>query len=527
MRDSRRRHLTNAAFSSVDLYAEYIAAFVISVIVARQLGPESYGTYTLLLWIASAGIVLSNNGITTGAMKFLGEVRGRWSEELANGLLFRMERGQVLSALGTAVVLALAFLLLPEDLIVDPEGRGLLWVLLPAVVFRSLYVYYFSAAKGFEDFRLAARVKLVVAPLSLLVVVGFALAEVGLAGFVYAYVLGCLLYAGVMRVALFRGRGEPPDPSPLDALGDRIRRHVKYASLIVILDLLILRQTEVFFLGLFSTPEAVGFYGLGRSLASSAVLLIPGVFTALLLPAMSRAFGEDPGVMAPRFLAATRYIVLLAVPVVMACEVFASDLIALLYGSAYGPAALVFRVAVAAGAVGVVSASASSYQLSTDRQPAVVGIMVGTALLTLVLDVLLIGAFELVGAIVAGAVGAVTLGTGLLWHAYHTLGVVPELGAHGRALAAGAVAAVPALGAHFLLPSWLAIPLGTSVLAGVYVGLTILFGAWADGDLRFLEEMADGLPFRLAGPVGGALAWLRGRRPGGVTPEAPPDGPAP
>jgi O-antigen/teichoic acid export membrane protein len=285
-----------------------------------------------------------------------------------------------------------------------------------------------------------------------------------------------------------------------------------YASAIVVLELLILRQMELLFLDRFASRDAVGVYGLGRSLASTAMLLSAGVFTGLLLPAMSRTFGEDPGLLAARFLTATRYLVILVVPVVFLCEVFAGDVIVALYGGEYGRTVLVFRVAVAASALGVISSSASSYQLGSDRQPAVVGIMALVAAVTLGLDYVLIRAFGLTGAVVAGAAGSVLLGAALLRHASRCLRVTFEVSTYARCLAAGAVAVVPALVAKAVSPVWLALPAGSALALATYAALTVLLGGWTRDELRSMCGLSQPLPVWLGRPVRTLLARAEGAR---------------
>lgn len=513
-------------FASLAVYADFAAVLAISMIVARTLGPTTFGTYTLLMWFASVGVVLANHGIATGVMKFLGEARGQEEPALARRVLGHFERMQLLSCAVVCLVLGLAVPLLSSRVTAEAEGQWLLWVVLVAVAARALFVFYVSAAKGFENFRVPARVQGVAAPIGLALVVIAAWGGATLSGFVVAYAFGALVYAVVSRVAFFRSLTASVraahgahDAAQRELPVVRIRRHVAFASVIVLLEILVLRQTEVLFLERFSTPENIAFYGIGRSLASSAMLLIPGVAAALLLPMMSRTFGADPTLLGARFLAATRYLLLLAVPVVAAGEVFAADVITALYGDAYAPAILVFRITLAASAVGAVSASASSYQLGADRQAAIVATMMGTALFTLLLDFVLIRAHALNGAIAAGSAGSVLLGVALLWHAKKALDVRLDIAVYWRILGAGLVATLPALAVRALLPLWLALPVGALALAATYLLMTLVLGTWARSDLAAMSALVERAPRRFRAPV----AWLL-QRASNVTTMIPREG---
>jgi O-antigen/teichoic acid export membrane protein len=506
MDDLRPRFAANTAYSGLATHLEYGAAFLTSIVVARHLGAEQYGTYTFVLWLISAGVVLSNHGLVTGVMKFAGEVRGRGAPEVLSGVLRCFERAQMISVVAVIVIAGGIIAVGAERVSVGASGR-VLWVALPAVAMRSLYVYYASAAKGLEDFRAGWLVQRVVAPASVLVATTLAVAGTAFAGFVWAYAAVGLVSAAGMR-HLTHGRAIVPPPRHLAPdLVARIRRHVAYASASVLLELVVLRQTELVFLDWFSTREQVAYYGLGRSLASSALLLIPGVMTALLLPLMARTYGEQPHMLGGRFLATARYLAVLTMPAVVLGQVFADGLIVTLYGTQYGPAAMVFRVSVAAGAVGVVSASASSYQLGSDRQSAIVAIMTVVAVLTLILDYLLIRSFALAGAVIAGATGSILLGAGLVWHACRTLCVAYDWRTSAKIVTAAAVASLPAVGLARWLPLPVALPAAGVVFTAAYVPLTVLLGAWTRADLQSFGAFTRRVPSRLGRPAAALLDW--------------------
>jgi O-antigen/teichoic acid export membrane protein len=500
VRDSPGRVVaTNTVYVGAGLYADYASALLISILVARHLDPDAYGTYALIVWAAAVGALVANHGLVTGVMKFVSEARGRNSPELAWVVLRRFERLQQWSCLASCALLA-AVIALPRRMIFPDVPPRLWWIILPALALRCLYVFYLSAAKGYENFRLVARVQSIVAAIGV-AIVGVAVTwGVGLEGLLHAFVLVSLVYALSMRFGFFRAIRRPPAANAEPPIG-RIYRHVAYAAGIVLLDVVILRQPELLFLDRFSTRESIAYYGIGRSLSDSAVLLIPGIATTLLLPMMSRTYGENPALLGGRFLAATRYILILTVPIVILCEIFATDVIALLYGAEYGAAGEVLRVAVVAAAVGAVSASASSYQLGSDRQAAIVGIMAVVGVVSLVLKFELIRRFELRGAIGASAASAVLLGVAILWHARNDLRVRFDSSTYIRIIGAGLASAAPALVVQATLPVWAALPVGSLLSAVSYLLLTLMLGAWSRADVEAMRVVADIIPSRLGRPI--------------------------
>jgi O-antigen/teichoic acid export membrane protein len=508
--ERRRGTVINLAYSSMGSYAEYAVLLITSVIVARRLGPGEYGVYALTMWIAAYCVAFANNGLTTGVLKFLAEARGRQDPVLAGRILAQFDRLQLFSAFGICAVFALLIAAGVDRLILPHAGvRDLLWAVLPMVALRAGSVYQFAAARGVENFRLTARVHAALAPVAIALVLAAGQLGAGVKEFIYVHAAAALVYALVMRLTL---RGAiTAIPGRLDELvAARIRRHTLYASGIVLLDLIVLRQTELFFLARFSTRENIAYYGLGRSLAATAMLLVPGVFAALLVPAMSRTFGEDVRLLPDRFIAATRHIFMLAIPVLVFCELFAVEIVTLLYGTKYTPAVPVFQVSAVAAAVGAISSGASSYQLGTDRQPATVRIMASVAAVTLLLDYWLIRRYGLNGAIAAGATGSLLLAVGLIWHACRTLRVSLDVSTAVRVTAAGAASAIPALLPALVLPPLLALPAGALLLVCAYPALMVWLRAWVREDLSSLRRTAATLPEFARAPV---VAWLQWAEP--------------
>ena len=85
--NERRRTLSNTAYSTLGLYAEYLLGLVASILVARELGPAELGIYGLVVWIVATAVVVANAGITTAAIKFVAELRGGGHEALVPALV--------------------------------------------------------------------------------------------------------------------------------------------------------------------------------------------------------------------------------------------------------------------------------------------------------------------------------------------------------------------------------------------------------------------------------------------------------
>ena len=74
--NDRSRTLSNTFFSSVGMYTEYVLGMLTSIIIARHLGPDGFGTYSLVIWLVAVGVATTNSGTASAAIKFVAELRG-------------------------------------------------------------------------------------------------------------------------------------------------------------------------------------------------------------------------------------------------------------------------------------------------------------------------------------------------------------------------------------------------------------------------------------------------------------------
>ena len=73
---TRSDAVRNTLFSSIGVYTEYILGMLVSILIARHLGPADFGIYSLVVWLVSCGVTLTNAGSTTTMIKFVAELRG-------------------------------------------------------------------------------------------------------------------------------------------------------------------------------------------------------------------------------------------------------------------------------------------------------------------------------------------------------------------------------------------------------------------------------------------------------------------
>lgn len=510
--NSRSRTLNNTFFSSVGLYTEYVLGMLTSIIIARHLGPDGFGAYSLVIWLVAMGVATTNSGTASAAIKFVAELRGSGQTEMVPQLLDYLRRAQRFFLLFVSLAGAATFIFAGDRIAPGMNHKLLLGFLVVAVVLRSSYMFNIGVAKGFENFRATAMVALVSTPINLLLVVLAWKFDAPVEWLLAVFVASSVVFFGMS----FRQIAPlvPPRQAGVrlpPALLARVKRHMAWTALTVSVGFLVASEVEVMFLNLYASSDAAGQFKVAYQLAIGAAALVPGVFGALLLPMMAGALSQGREVAARRFVATTGYLALLAAPLVAFGLVFGGDVIRLLYGSAYAAAGPVFAACLFATCLTAMTNGASSLLVSADRQRSILVMVVGCAILKIALDALLIANFALIGAVVAYVAVAVVNAAVYVSLAIRISHASPDWNKLARTWASALLGVSIAWPLRGQLAPLASVLVGGVVLVLAYAPLTLLLGCWSREDIAHLQQLHQ--RFAAGRPRFGArfLAWA-GRR---------------
>ena len=480
--------LSRTMFSTVAIYTEFVLGMLVSIIIARHLQPAGFGIYSVAVWMVALGVVLANSGTGTAAIKFVAELRGSGETELVAPVLAYIRRAQlaflaVVLVIGSLVLWAAGGRVLPE------LHHGLLFAFLAlSVAMRSQYMLNVSVAKGMEDFRSVAMMVALAAPLTLAMVGVAVLMDAPLPAFLMIFVVSSLLLYAVsgrrIRRLLPQAKAGVAIPEELMA---RVRRHIRLTAVTVSIGFLIGSEIEVVFLKMFVSESMAGQFKVAYQLASGATQLVPGVFGAILLPMMASALRQGNAIAAQRFVTSTRYLALLAAPLIAFCMLFSTAIIDVLYGSAYAPAAPVFAACLLGSALSMVMQAGTSLLVSADRQGSILKLQIVLVVVKIGLGIVLIKRYGLHGAVYAFWVVTalyVTVATSL---AVRTSGAMLEWGRLARIALAGVVSAALAYPVLRHLPPLPAIAVGGAVVSIAYALMTFLLDCWSASEIEQMQ----------------------------------------
>lgn len=395
---TKNKIIKNTFFSSVSIYTEYLLGLVCSIVIARSLGSTEFGIYSLYIWIAASSIFLINGGLNITQIKYLSELRKARDDShaiAASGYFRKIQTWKTI----VVILIAVAFHKYILELLNLTDNKHYFWLILAAVLFRGRYMFNVSCAKGFEAFNKLSVLALVVTPINLILILLAAFYNLSLEYYIYIYFITGVLFYLMSRILISNEYTTSKFIEIDEEYKLRIHDYLTITTITAILGYFVSKGFELFMLGWLTTPDQVAMFRVGLMLASSIMLLIPGVFSSVLLPSISGSLATSSKVANRRYYDSTRFLIILAIPVVALISFLSKDLVLIVFGSEYLEASFALSICIIAVAIGNISNSAQSYLLSAEKQKIIFYILVLSLLLKLLFGYYLISNYALYGAV--------------------------------------------------------------------------------------------------------------------------------
>ena len=254
-------------------------ALLTSVAIARTLGPEGMGVYTLAVLFPLLVVTFTNLGIGPATVYYVAQGKYSARDVFGSNVVLSAIIGLMATVVGLLFLLLLHGLLFPT---VPLAYLGLALLLVPVTMFGQLHInQILLGARRIADFNAATLLYKLL--LLLLVVAATVVVRLGIPGAIWANILSSLLLCIVLFPWVKRIAGGVRLRPNLDYLRDALTYGIK-AHLGNIVGFLNYR-VEVFILGALAPASAVGFYAVAVGLAerlwflseSASVVLFPTV----------------------------------------------------------------------------------------------------------------------------------------------------------------------------------------------------------------------------------------------------------
>jgi O-antigen/teichoic acid export membrane protein len=470
-------------------------AFIASVVVARFLGPEKYGVYSLVIWFLTMVGLLVNLGIPTTMTKYVSEYWGRKNFSAIGSILSKLLRFELIAAVLVSLAL---FILAPliAEWYDNPELSLYLRVAALVILPLGLMFLYNGLFSGLQRFDLIARANAIAFPITLAVILLIVYMQGRIEWLVSVSILTnlllvcCYLYFKKTKFSFIRKGSEAVDFS------GRLFRFSASVFVVVVLDALVWERFGIFFLSIFSTSSEIAFYNVAFILANRPMVLLPGALTGILLPAMSEVYGTgDRAELARVHSNSTRYLAMLSFPLCLGGIAIAQQLLPTLYGASYQPASLIFSILILGATVGSIATSSSSLLYSAELQKIVVRVGILAAFVIIVASWLLVPLLGAMGAALAGALAQLVGGVTMIAYAYKSYMKQKFPGpALFRTFSAAALMATAAFVISETVEGWVGVIMALIISPLLYIFCLFLTRSLSSEDIELAKAAIGRLP---------------------------------
>jgi O-antigen/teichoic acid export membrane protein len=377
------------------------SGLLMSVVLARGLGPERMGDFSYVTWAWLTLEALATVGFATATARYTAQAFARGERAAAWGLARHFERRQLLAttlvvAVFTPVILCFA----------PPHLRWPMLVTIVALYPITAESIYTHALYGAQRYDATARMSALKMSLHVIVTVVALTLGAGIPGVIggtaATLVVSCWL---VRRTAARIYATTPADvPAPVRT---EMRPYLLSLSIVTVLDAIVWERSEVFFLAIWGDARDIAYYSLAFGLATRA-MLVPEIVVGALLPAFSALHGRgDARSFEEVYRTSLRYVALTAGLSAALVSALASDIVGVLYGEPYLPAAGLLSALAAVALVSALRQVAwAALPAVGDRRSALAATAVA-AVVNIALAAWLIREYGTMGAVIANAAGQV------------------------------------------------------------------------------------------------------------------------
>jgi O-antigen/teichoic acid export membrane protein len=498
------RVLRGGAWMLLSTTLPQVYSLVLSIVAARVLGPDGLGRQSFIAFVELTTIALLTGGMPIALMRFVGETVGRGEPGTARGLFrwaWRIELGA--SLLGAAILAGAA--------VAGAEPQAA-WVFAAVVVAAGILQTVPAAVlAGLQLWREATIAGLVSGGIGTAASIAVLLLGGGITGMFAVEAAVSLVVMLWTRVLARRGtaRLTRAETRPSRELRRSLGRFAGWATAAAVLDLIVWRRFEFFFLAHYSTVAEIAFYSIAFA-AVSALIRVPATAASVISPAVANLFGAGAfDRIRSGFGRSVRLVLLVTLPTVAFTLALGPAAVTVFWGDDYDGAGQVLLI-LAVGSVAVPLDTLGHGALAgLGRARAPLLFYAAAAAVDVVLAFALVPGHGAVGAAVANAAAQLTSGIPMILYAVRAVGSIEwGFGTTTRAAFAAGAGGLAAWTTDLALPEPAGLVVGAIAGLSVFLVVASTVGVILPGDARWLDE-AEG--FRLRGLVG-RLAHRLARR---------------
>jgi O-antigen/teichoic acid export membrane protein len=448
---------------------EYTIRFIFSIVVARVIGAEQYGLYTLGLTIVPIASMLALMGLQTGVVAFLAPAIREKDDARIWGIV------QVCTGIPTllSVVFGVILFVFAEPVAVlgfhEPRLVPLLQIVSVSIPLDAIGFIAYQIIISYKQPKFSVLANNVILPLAkLLLTVGFLALGLGVFGIVLAHVLASALG---LALILYFVKSLLPMKRSIGSAKRNTGQLLRY-SLPVHLGWVLnaVRGTlETLVLGFVGLTTGVGIFAVASRLSSLGTLFflsIGNISTPMIAEFYSRG---ELGQLKKLYQTTTKWVLMFNIPLFLTFVLFSKPLLAI-FGGDFMNGEVALIVLAVGNLVYTGTGLGANILDMTNHTKFNSANSVFMVIVTIATDLLMIPRWGVIGAAAASSISTVIVNIVCLIEVYGLLKMQPYTFAIFKPILAGAVTAAISffIGQFLVLPSLLGLFVGAGILWGTY-----------------------------------------------------------
>ena len=512
-----KRLIKNSVLHLFNTFFMMATSWIISIWVARQLGPSNYGIFNMVLWITDTCSWIIGMGLIHSVTKFVAEYSGKDDKTMVGAIIIFVMKIELCIALSSIGLLI--FFREPISNFFFTSQQALYFLLAFIGIFPGVATAIFSASiDGIQKFEYFTYANLILSPISFLCKVIVLVLGKGIIGLLI--VMLTFSFANlVFYWIVLKKEGVLPMRSitaRLDtSLKKRIFQYNRSVVAILLCDKIIWDKSENFFLGRFSDSVQIGYYNLGFNIAQKSISVLPLTFWRVLFPAMSNFSGMGDLEKTKRlFYLSTRYLGFATIPIGVAGIILAYPIIHFLYGHNYIGAQRTLQVVLFSSIISSLGNPAAAILYGYEKQAFIYKFGFFLAFFNIGMDIALIKPYGALGASLAYAITTIFASVGGLVYTCRTMNLsypfVSLIKVTFSTMIMGIVMEIIILHNRELL-GFIA-----SIIAGIsaYLVSSLVIGTFEKEDYLLLQNLSRYLPGKLKTIMSGVISFMEHFKPG-------------
>ena len=381
-----------------------LLGFVIRLIIARYGSEADYGIYSLAIVIMMFAVTLVSLGLPEGVARFIAYFRGKGETGKVKSVTAVALQLTIFASLISGVALFFSAEYVAASFFHTPELARALKIFAIGIPFYALINILVSAFRGFDRMEPQAYFQYILFNALFLLLVG-AMAVLNLAFVNLFYVYVAALVLTFLALLWYTAKKLP---QPIGLVGWKANAHVRKELLAFSLPLLVtallaavMLWTDTLLLGYFKTPEIVGLYNAASPLARFIGDPM-GLMLLIFTPVATGLYAQNKTFELRRsFIISTKWLVSLTLPFFLVLFLFPEAVLNLFFGAAYVSAAPALRILSLGFIISNLFGPNQSIVLAAGESGFVMWTALGAAVVSVVLNFVLIPPLGIVGAATA------------------------------------------------------------------------------------------------------------------------------